>query len=118
MARDETTYGFNKHDAESLLRHVGGGDSEYLEGKVRGGSNASAATIAAFVTPGGGIAARSGSTLGSATCTRLTLSGGTRATTTTTVTVYNNFLSAVGASVDIKAAQIDGIWVVLAEDCS
>lgn len=117
MARDETTYGFNKHDAESLLRHVGGGDGEYIEGRVRGG-NVAAGTIAAFVTPGGGIAARSGATLGSATCTRLTLSGGTRATTSTTLTVYNDFLSAVGGSVDIMAATIDGIWVVIAEDCS
>lgn len=73
--------------------------------------------IQAFVTPAGGIAARSGSTLGSATCTMLSLTGGTRSTGGT-ATVYNDFTSAVGGSVDIIAAKIDGIWVVIAEDCA
>ena len=71
-----------------------------------------------FVTGGSGIAARSGSTLGSATCTMLTISGGTRSTTSTTATVYNDFLTSIGASVDIAAAKVDGIWLVIAEDCT
>ena len=74
--------------------------------------------IAHFVTPGGGIAARSGATLGSATCTLLSIADGTRSTTATTATVYNNFTSAVGGSVDIVAAKIDGVWSVIAEDCA
>lgn len=71
-----------------------------------------------FSTGVGGIAARSGSTLGSATCTMLTVAGGTRATTSTTATVYNDFLTSIGASVDIAAAKVDGIWLVIAEDCT
>lgn len=70
-----------------------------------------------FAAPVGGIPARSGSTLGSATCTLLTIAGGTRATTSATYTVYNNFTTAVGASHDIAAAKINGIWSVIAEDC-
>lgn len=77
-----------------------------------------AAGVKHFVTPVGGIAARSGATLGSATCTMLTIAGGTRATTAATATVYNNFTSAVGGSVDIVAAKIDGVWSVIAEDCA
>lgn len=71
-----------------------------------------------YLTPSGGIPARSGSTLGSATCTLLSLDSGTRTVTATTRTVYNDFLSAVGGSVDIAAALVDGIWVVIAEDCT
>lgn len=42
MARDEATYGFSRDDAYSLLRHVGGSESEYPEGSVRGGSGTTA----------------------------------------------------------------------------
>lgn len=71
-----------------------------------------------FLTPGGGIAARSGTALGSATCTIVTVAGGTRTVTAGTDTVYNDFLSSVSASVDVIAIKIDGIWIVQAEDCS
>lgn len=37
MATDENTYGFEKQDALALLRHVGGGDATYQEGRTRGG---------------------------------------------------------------------------------
>lgn len=113
---DRRTYGFSKPDAQELLTKIGGADGEYIEGKVRGG--ASGFQLKHFVTPGGGIAARSGSTLGSATCTMLSIAGGTRSTTATTATVYNDFTSAVGGSVDIVAAKIDGVWSVIAEDCA
>jgi hypothetical protein len=69
-------------------------------------------------TPSVGIPARSGATLGSATCTRISVSGGTRSETTDPLVIYNNFLSAVSGDVDIIAAEIDGIWIVQAEDCS
>ena len=113
-AQDTTTYGFNKPDSLDLLQLIGNDDGEYSEGRVRGRQQ----PIAAFVTPGGGIAARSGATLGSATCTLLTLAGGTRATTSAAYTVYNDFLSAVSGSVDVMAARVNGIWVVIAEDCT
>lgn len=114
MARDENTYGFNKADAEALVASIATGDAEYREGLVRG---ASGSQVKAFAAPAGGIAARSGATLGSATCTLLSVAGGTRSTTSTTYTVYNDFSTAVGANKEIMAAKIDGIWVVIAEDC-
>lgn len=113
MAKDEATYGFNRADAQELTTLIGGGDREYTEGVVRG----SGLRLAVFVSPGGGIPARSGATLGSATCTRYTVAGGTRASTSQTATVYNDFGTAIGASRDIIAGFIDGVWVVMSEDC-
>lgn len=71
-----------------------------------------------YRTPGGGIAARTTASLPSATCTRVTVTSGTRTVTTDTETVYNDFTSAIAGSVDIVAAYIDGEWVAIAEDCS
>jgi len=113
-APDEATYGFSKADAGDLVQLIGNVDGEHPEGRVRGGNS----QIKHFAAPVGGIPARSGSTLGSATCTLLTIAGGTRAGTSTSHTVYNNFTSAVGASADIVAARINGIWSVIAEDCA
>lgn len=73
--------------------------------------------MAVFETPGGGIPAISGTTLGSATCTLQSLVGGTIAATSTTDTVYNMASEAVAGSVNIQAALIDGIWVANWEDC-
>ena len=115
--KDDSTYGFSKPDAEALLEKIGLRD-EIIQGRqrpVRGGGSDG---VKFFVTGGGGIGARSGATLGSATCTMLTVAGGTRATTSTTATVYNDFLTAIGGSVDIAAAKVDGIWLVIAEDCT
>lgn len=112
--QDEHTYGFSKADAQDIVQLIGGDDHEYLEGKARGSSN----STKLFLTPGGGIAARSGATLGSATCTMLSIAGGTRSTTSTSFTVYNDFLTAITGSVDIIATKVDGVWVVFAEDCT
>jgi len=110
---DRVTFGFNRADAEALAKSIGGADAEFREGRPR--SNGLAGRV--FVTPSGGIPARSGALLGSATCTRYTVSGGTRASTSDTVTVYNDFTSAIGGSVDIVAIRVDGIWLAIAEDC-
>ena len=111
---DRKTFGFNRADAESLTKMIGVGDKEHPERKPRGGGGGGRV----FVTPGGGIPARSGATLGSATCTRHTVTNGTRASTTDTATVYNDFTTAIGASTDIVAIRVDGIWLAIAEDCS
>ena len=34
---DNHTYGFSKGDAEELVEMIGGGEGEYVEGRVRGG---------------------------------------------------------------------------------
>ena len=117
MPQDENTYGFSKSDAGELVQLIGGIDREYTEGRVRGNGGSGSGLTRVFLTPGGGIAARSGATLGSATCTHYTVTAGTRATASATETVYNDFTSAIGGSVDIIAARIDGIWVAIAEDC-
>jgi hypothetical protein len=71
-------------------------------------------------TGGSGIAARSGTTPGSATVTLYTLSGGTLATATTTDTAYNLSTSAVAASAYVVCMreQISGKLICVWEDCT
>jgi hypothetical protein len=73
------------------------------------------------MTGGSGIAARSGTTPGSATVTLYKInSGPTLATATTTVTAYNLSTSAVAASayVVIMQEQITGKFICVWEDCT
>lgn len=111
--KDENTYGFNRQDAERIVQNIESGDGWYREGLVRSGGGSQV-----FTTPSGGIAARSGSTLGSATCTKVSVSGGTRTVSANTATVYNDFRDAISGTVDIVATRINGIWLAIAEDCS
>lgn len=86
-----------------------------------------ATEIFLFKTPVGGIAARSGTTLGKATCDAYYLSfDGTDATITAltdsgsaqlTNTVFNMSTSAVGAEVYIQAVRIYGLYVANWEEC-
>lgn len=67
-------------------------------------------------TPGGGIAARSGTTVGSATCTEYKINSGTTlATNTSTVTVKNIWPFAIPASMYIMAVKetISSEWVAV-----
>lgn len=112
----EKGYAFRRSKAIRLDRLVGSRQHEQREWTPRPSSGGSSTKL--FLTPGGGIPARSGATLGSASCTLLTVTSGTRATTATSATVYNDFLTAISGSVDIIATKIDGIWVVFAEDCT
>lgn len=72
---------------------------------------------ALFITPSGGIAARSGSTLGSATCTRQFVNNGSLAAASFSETVYNLSTTAVAGSTYIGAKMIDGVWLCDWEDC-
>lgn len=58
MATDQTTYGFEKQDALALLRHVGGGDATYQEGRTRGGGNVAMYlfTLTGTISSGAGTA--------------------------------------------------------------
>ncbi len=58
MATDQTTYGFEKQDALALLRHVGGGDATYQEGRTRGGGNVAMYlfTLTGTISAGAGTA--------------------------------------------------------------
>lgn len=75
------------------------------------------ATIQVAQAPAGGIAARSGSTPGSATVTLENLSGGSYSSGST-VTCYNWTNTAVGANHWIAMGQdASGNWTFLSEDC-
>jgi hypothetical protein len=66
-------------------------------------------------TPGGGIAARSGTSVSSASCTEFKIAGGTLATNTDTLTVYNPWPFAIPGSFYIVATQeaINGDWLAV-----
>lgn len=68
-----------------------------------------------FKTPVGGIAARSGTTVSSATCTEYKLVSGTLTTNTETETVYNPWPVAIPAGYYIVAQQeqISSEWIAL-----
>lgn len=123
VGQDEHIYGFAKDDAKSLLSIAGKGtESEViLHQRVMGSKSGGAI----FLTPGGGIGARSGSsspwTPGTATCTLCEYyddSGTIKIrTTSTTATVYNMVPASIGAGKLIQAKLIGGRWTVDVEPC-
>lgn len=71
-------------------------------------------------TGGGGLTARSGTTLGSGTITFYARSGSTIALGTETATCYNVTTGAVAANATIVVGPDDGTppgWVAIVEDC-
>lgn len=111
---EDVIYGFNKDDANDLVQLIDRVEGTFTDWEELTAPGSSAAV---FSTPAGGIPVRSGTTLGSATCTLFTVTSGTLTTTSTTNTVYNVMTTAVTGSVYIIAQKIDGIWVAIAEDC-
>jgi hypothetical protein len=108
---DNRVYGFRKLDAEQLIQVLGEGKgNDTLPGR-----NRSVNYIA--MTPGGGIAARSGTTISSADCAVYSGEGGTLTSAGITVPVYNLSTTAVGASKYIVAAWAGGVLVAVWEDC-
>jgi hypothetical protein len=75
------------------------------------------ATSVVCITGGSGIAARSGTTISSATCTRVSRSSSTISTGSATVTVWNLSTTAVGNSVYIVAVPTNIGYVAVWEDC-
>jgi len=69
-------------------------------------------------TGGGGIAARSGTTLGSGTVTIHRNMHGTLTATSMTVTAYNGSTTAVAATVYVRLLLQDGFYEVVWEECS
>lgn len=66
-----------------------------------------------YLTPGGGIPARSGATLGSATCTLLSVAGGIRAITASSRTLHNVSLTSIAANTDVIAVDCDGTLIAI-----
>ena len=70
--------------------------------------------VKAYLTPSGGIAARSGTTCGTATCNTYIISASDVLTATgETKKVNNIFSSAIAGSVYITAKNVAGDWVAI-----
>ncbi len=109
-------YGFSKERGEGLSRLL---DASATLGQSNRGKMFPAARIAIARAPSGGIAARSGTTPGSATCGLYELSSGSLVDSGITETVYNVFSSAIANNAYVIIAQdyIGGDWYVISEDC-
>lgn len=105
------TYGFrDKEVAEQLKQMISGSLTSFSEGSGKSG-------FYIAQTPSGGIAARSGTTISSAACTLFSGEGGTLASATITVPVFNLSTSAVAGSAYIVAVMAGGVLVAVWEDC-
>lgn len=114
MRDSDKTYGFSKDDASDLVQLIGGNDREYVEGRVRGGGGG-ASDSKIFLTDGSGITARSGTTVGSGTCTEFKLVSTTLTTNTNTVTVVNIWPFAIPANTYLLAVRerLSKAWVAV-----
>lgn len=68
-------------------------------------------------TPSGGIAARSGTTVTSASCTVYYIDAGTITSYGESIDVYNIAGSAIAGSTYITAKLVGTVWIADAEDC-
>lgn len=110
---DDQTYGFNKGDASELIQLIGQTAGEHRDWHDVPNSRSGVV----MKTPGGGIAARSGTTVSSATCTIWNRSGSTMSAGSETYEVWNLSTTAVGNSVFIVAVITNIGWVAVWEDC-
>jgi hypothetical protein len=123
VAKDSRTYGFSLTDAESLAGLIGG-RAEIIPGRQPigggGGGGSSGGHGVIVKTPAGGIAARSGTTVSSASCDVFSIVGTTLTDTGNNIDVFNISISAVGASKYglAKKEYATGKWVIDFEDCS
>lgn len=113
MTQDDATYGFNVQDADALLGMIATQDVEYEEIKPLG-SGGSSGSSRIVQSPGGGIAAISGTTVTSASCGIYEISGSTLTSTGTNITVFNLLPFAVPASYYFLAQQtVNGNWIAV-----
>lgn len=110
-ANDNSIYGFNRQDAQSLIQMISTGASG-----VRPFVPPNVPSYIAY-TPSGGIAARSGSSISSASCTIYRGVGGTLQTSSLDVTVYNLSTTAVAGNKYIVCMLASGVLVAVWEDC-
>ena len=119
MAKDKTTFGFNKADASELITLLGGGDQSYREGKARFPLQKRVPSGALLgVTPLGGVPAALSSApfaFGSATCNLVDPATG--ALTGSTKTFYNIVNKQIAGSVLVKAEQTGPIYIIDVASC-
>jgi hypothetical protein len=109
---DNSTYGFSKPDAESILGLIGGNEIVIPERNPRGDSEIRLAYTTA------GATARSGTTCGSGTATLQNISDvGVIASASQNITFYNWVATAVGTNRYILVKPCGPVWVIVAEEC-
>lgn len=109
--RDESVYGFNASDTDALIQLIGGREETHAEGSVRH-------TRAILCRTGGsGIAARSSTTISSASCTVWIRSGTTISASSTTIPVFNLSTTAVAANAYVIAIPTNIGFAAGWEDC-
>lgn len=117
MGADQGVFGFNRNDAQQLVNLIGsqGGEVKQFEYDLTQGQK----PVVHAKSPLGGIPARSGLTMGSATCDLFSCnSSGVLVDSGTNITVYNMASGAVAGDVQIVAAKNDaGLYVCIVEDC-
>ena len=117
MMDDNLVFGFNKPDADQILRQAG------LQRPVQSDQDTYDATSLAIGYTTGGATARSGTTLGKGTFVLYwpQVSGTDRVLTassnTTAITVFNLSATAVGANKYVMCLRWGDIWVCNWEDC-
>jgi hypothetical protein len=108
---DNRVYGFRKLDAEQLIQIIGSGKGvEQLTGNTRGVNYIAK-------TPGGGIAARSGTTITYADCTVYTGQAGILESADIEVPIYNLSTTAIAGNTYVVAVWASGVLVAVWEDC-
>lgn len=118
MGADQGVFGFNRNDAQQLVNLIGSQGGEVKQFEYDLTSSTANAVIHAY-TPSGGIPARSGLTMGSATCDLYECtSGGVLGDSGDNVTVYNMATGSVAGNTQIVAAKNQaGLYVCIVEDC-
>ena len=110
---------FNRRDRERIARNVTASEKQVLSSKSRALSRPQTNQASVMVkTPTGGIPARSGTTLGSATCTIQTIDRSTgQVTSGDTITVFNSGSSNIEGGAYPTATRIrDGSFVTSKTD--
>lgn len=114
---DEVVYGFNREQANELVAGLGQRD---FRAPLHDGLPTSAGDkVVHFVSPSGGIPARSSLTMGSASCDLYdSSSAGVLSDSGTNITVYNMATSAfAGSTHGVAMRNRAGLWVAIVEDC-
>ena len=115
---DNHTYGFSRPDANALVDSIGvtGQEGvEHPEFAVRMMPN----YVRHAVAPSGGIPAKSGSTMGSASCTLQTCSASGVLSNGGSGTVYNPSTTAIaGSAAIVYMVNSAGLRVAIVESCS
>jgi len=115
---DDSTYGFNRDDAAAVLNMVGNVEVETPGRRVIAGRGSGGSPLLHFVSRSGGIPARSGLQMGSATVDVYVSNSTGLLAADGEATVYNKSSNAFGGTRFGAAIKNDaGLWVAIFEDC-